>query len=299
MADKMNIADMASCAIEFLTAPSKKGIIDFALNNLMPDGGFRGRAGQSDLYYTFFGVQLLSILSKEALPEEVYKYLEAVKEPEKFDLIHLICYLRTENFLKTKAQSSNDIAGPVEGFRVAGRGYCIENSHEKKVQSSSIYASFLAYSTYRECSIDLTKSAIDTAGIVECIGSLKSADGSYAEVAGMESGTLTVTGAAVMLLYDITGRVDDAAVAWIIDRQAKTGGFYASKDAFLPDLVSSAAAVFCLNLVNQKHNINKNILDFVESLMQADSGFGGNNQDFTPDVEYTFYGLLVIGSFMF
>ena len=115
----------------------------------------------------------------------------------------------------------------------------------------------------------------------------------------METGTLTVTCAAVILLYDILGVIDETAVAWIINRQAETGGFYASENAFLPDLVSSASAVFCLNRINQKQHVNENILDFVESLMQADGGFSGNSQDFTPDVEYTFYGFLTIGSFMF
>ncbi len=289
----MSIAAMASCTLDFLTLESRKQILDFTLKHLMPDGGFKGRAGQSDIYYTFFGVQLLSILS-DGISEHIFEYIDSVKELETYDLIHLTCFLRTENLLNRlkKFPDKTRQYHLLEKFRTDTGGFCIA----KNTQSSSVYASFLAYLTCLECDIQFSH---DPKEIIECIKKFRAEDGSYAEIAEMETGTLTVTCAAVILLYDITGHTDETAVAWIINRQAETGGFYASENAFLPDLVSSASAVFCLNRINQKQLVNENILDFVESLMQANGGFSGNSQDFTPDVEYTFYGFLTIGSFMF
>ena len=290
----MNITHMASYAQDFLTLDSKKLILDFTLKHLMLDGGFKGRGGSSDIYYTFFGVQLLSILSVKSIPDKTVEYIDSIKKPEKYDIIHLTCFLRIKNVLNNlKTIQNNPLQYHLlEKFRSHAGGFCID----KQDQQCSVYASFLAYLTYMECNIVLS---YDPKQMIKCIEKFKSEDGAYAEIANMHTGTLTVTCATVILLFSMTGVIDEVAVAWIIDRQAETGGFFASKDAFIPDLVSSASAVFCLNYINQKQYINDNILDFVESLMKENGGFSGSSHDSIPDIEYTFYSLLTIGSFMF
>lgn len=294
----MQITHMASNALAFLTRESRDRILEFTLEHLMPDGGFKGRAGLSDMYYTFFGVQLLSILSDGNIPDRTFDYIHSVKQPDPFDIIHLTCFLRTRQMLNrlkqipTKPRQNHQADSLLKRFRSGTNGFYIE----KNSSQASIYASYLAYLTCKECNIELP---VDPNEIIGSIDRYRAHDGSYAEIENMKTGTLPVTCAAVILRYNIMRIIDDTAIEWMIERQAGTGGFYASKNALLPDLVSSAAAVFCLNAVHQKLLVNENILDFVESLMQENCGFGGNSHDFTPDIEYTFYAFLTIGSFMF
>ena len=298
MDNPLQIINMAKNALYFLTPASREDIIEFTLNHQMPDGGFAGRSGQSDIYYTFFGVQLLFILQGSNIPALTFEYISSIKNLEQLDIIHLTCFLRTRHILDRIKKApqrpwpTHQTDSLLKRFISGNGGFCID----KNSAPGSIYASYLAHLTCKECNIELP---LDPEKIIGCIDRYRSQDGSYAEVENMETGTLSVTCAAVILQYEIAGIIDDTAVAWIIERQAETGGFFASKNAFLPDLVSTAAAVFCLAIVGQNRSVNQTILDFVESLMQENGGFCGNRHDGTPDIEYTFYALLAIGSFMF
>jgi hypothetical protein len=74
------------------------------------------------------------------------------------------------------------------------------------------------------------------------------------------------------------------------------GGFKATQGAPLPDLLSTAVALFALSFADEDlRNIKPDCLDFVDSLY-SDGGFGGNVIDQDPDIEYSFYGLLALGA---
>lgn len=82
-------------------------------------------------------------------------------------------------------------------------------------------------------------------------------------------------------------------VEWLKARQDETGGFYASEMAPIPDLLSTAVALFTLRLIGEKAASAK---EFVEAHWMEDGGFCPTILDDYSDVEYVFYGLLALGS---
>src|SRR5919106_1099483 len=73
---------------------SRPLVADFFRASLNPDGGFRNRSGDSDLYYTVFGLEGLIAL-QEALPIPLVKnYLARFGDGEHLDLVHLACLAR-------------------------------------------------------------------------------------------------------------------------------------------------------------------------------------------------------------
>ena len=71
---------------------------------------------------------------------------------------------------------------------------------------------------------------------------------------------------------------------------------FASPDAPVPDLLSTATALHALSSLHTPiDGIREACLDFVDSLWTSQGAFYGTWADDVPDCEYTFYGLLALG----
>jgi hypothetical protein len=74
------------------------------------------------------------------------------------------------------------------------------------------------------------------------------------------------------------------------------GGFTAINHAPYEDLLSTGVALYALNFINADIRLMKpDCLSFIDNLYQ-NGGFRSTQVDFETDVEYTFYGLLGLGS---
>lgn len=80
----------------------------------------------------------------------------------------------------------------------------------------------------------------------------------------------------------------------LLAMQDETGGFRAHSGAPIPDLLSTAVAVFALHI----HGITPryDVRPFIEAHWQEDGSFIASLLDAFGDVEYEFYGLLALGS---
>ena len=87
--------------------------------------------------------------------------------------------------------------------------------------------------------------------------------------------------------------LDTTLVSWLQDRQDETGGFYASEVAPVPDLLSTAVALFTLRLVGARP---LSASRFIEAHWLDMGSFAPTLLDDYSDVEYLFYGLLALGS---
>lgn len=76
--------------------------------------------------------------------------------------------------------------------------------------------------------------------------------------------------------------------------QDETGGFYQNEVAQIPDLLSTAVALFTLSSFGMKPRYKYS--DFIEAHFNDDGSFAPNLIDLQGDVEYCFYGLLALGS---
>lgn len=87
-----------------------------------------------------------------------------------------------------------------------------------------------------------------------------------------------------------------AAEKALMARYCETGGFCISDEINVPDLLSTATALFSLHIMGSNMEpVREATLQFVESLWRDSGGFAGHSMDGFEDVEYTYYALLSIG----
>lgn len=89
------------------------------------------------------------------------------------------------------------------------------------------------------------------------------------------------------------GQPDPDLLVWLRARQDETGGFHATDEAPIPDLLSTAVALFTLRLVGAEV---RDATDFIHAHWLDNGGFAPTVLDDYSDVEYVFYGLLALGS---
>lgn len=93
--------------------------------------------------------------------------------------------------------------------------------------------------------------------------------------------------------YQMKEKCDAHLVDWLKRRQDESGGFYSCEEAPIPDLLTTAVALFTLNLLGEK---TQDVSDFIEAHWMDNGGFAPTILDDYSDVEYVFYGLLALGS---
>jgi prenyltransferase beta subunit len=269
---------------------SRDLVARFLHGSLNSDGGFQNRSGDSDLYYTVFGLEGLIALQEPLPTESVSAYLRSFDDGEGLDLVHLACLTRCW------AAVSRDLRGaPVRALLARLEGYRSEDGGYAQVEAAprgGVYASFLALGAHQDLGAPLP----DMDQLLHALSAFRSADGGYAGKAGDAHGVTTVTAAAVLLLRELDGPIDPVLGMWLLDRCHASGGFLATPVAPIPDLLSTATALHALaGLHVPLAGLKETCLDFVDSLWTNRGGFFGSWVDDTLDCEYTFYGLLALG----
>ena len=110
---------------------------------------------------------------------------------------------------------------------------------------------------------------------------------------GQEVRTTNAVCCVLAMQHQMGQKHDAACVEWLQKRQDETGGFYASEQAPIPDLLSTAVALFTLRLL-EIHV--KDATPFIHAHGLDNGGFAPTLYDDYSDVEYVFYGLLALGS---
>ena len=67
---------------------------EFLRRQFTPDGGFSGRDGRSDLYYTVFGLEASLALGVDLPHERINAYLDSFEADDTLDLVHLTSLIR-------------------------------------------------------------------------------------------------------------------------------------------------------------------------------------------------------------
>ena len=95
----------------------------------------------------------------------------------------------------------------------------------------------------------------------------------------------------------LVNRLKDKAIEEaLLSRFAESGGFAPTDKMDVPDLLSTATALFALvSMGTNLDSIQQPCLKYAESLWRDSGGFSGHVADEFEDVEYTFYALLTIG----
>jgi prenyltransferase beta subunit len=262
----------------------------FVRSQINADGGFPNRAGETDLYYTVFGLESLIALRAELPAEQTTRYLRQFSEGDGLDFVHLACLGRCWAGVNRSLAGvpAEAILARVERFRTPDGGY----NQSADSADGTAYAAFLAAGVYQ----DLGRKLPDSDGLLRHLQSLRAADGGFSNFAGASSG-LTPATAAVATLLRHFGCDPDAGVAqWLLARALPSGGFFAVPDAPVPDLLSTATALHALSGLRVSLNgLREPCLDFIDSLWTNRGGFFGHWSDDAIDTEYTYYALLSLG----
>lgn len=268
---------------------------EFLRGQQNPDGGFKDRAGQSDLYYTVFGLDALAALQAEADTASAARFVESFGSGEGLDFVHLCCLARCRAALglaPVAAASAGavpeEIRRRIEAFRTGDGGY----HPAPGATSGTVYGAFLAFGAYQ----DLGRPLPDPLKLVRSLKRLETPDGAWANETGLKTGATNATAAAVTVLRNLRMPINPAVGEWLLARGHPQGGFVAAPGAPLPDLLSTATALHALaGLEVSFAHLKEACLDFVDSLWTNQGGFHGHWADDTLDCEYTFYALLALG----
>lgn len=268
----------------------------FFLSARQPDGGFRGRRGDSDLYYTAFalrGLFLLNAAGTDAVMElpNIGDFLER-RDPEQWnaaETVSLAYGLVLAAWLRGNEPSGEQkerVLRRLERFRRDDGGFATS----EKTAYSSTYQTFLAATVFESLGAGDRVTRIPVEPILE----RQRPDGGFVELAPLRRSGTNPTAAAIgfLSMHGIRPRSASATADFLLARQTPQGGFSANARLPVPDLLSSFTALVALGDLDADNRCDRESLRrFVGAAGAPDGGFYAAPWDRQSDVEYAFYGL--------
>ncbi|MCH9653612.1 MAG: geranyl transferase [Planctomycetes bacterium] len=274
----------------------------FILSQQQADGGFAGREGGSDLYYTGFAVRSLGILGgieKQACLD-LSQFLKQFKL-ENLSTIDLLSWLYSaliiqasggEDLLASAPEHWNTrVALNLERLRTSDGGY----AKSDQGALGSTYHSFLVVLIYQMIGLEIPAKN----DLIQFIFDRQRDDGGFVEITPMKRSGTNPTAAAVAILI-ILNAMDDELKEDVSDflTQVKSseGGFQANtRIPFADGLSTFTGLLTAQDLDLTSHFDQVNLMKFMTEWLEFPTGgFRGASWDEQADVEYTFYGLGVL-----
>ena len=238
-----------------LLGDSAELVANFVRKQINPDGGFQDRAGQSDLYYTVFGIEALLALQADVPRQQIASFLQKFRDGQLLDLVHLACLVRCWANLRlpmasTSSPQVSDCQLKIENWkskifvhRCNDGGY----SNSAGAEQGTAYGCFLALAAHQDLNLDLQ----DSSTVAKCIKSLQRPDGAYANEPTSKIGSAPATAAALTILHYLNEPVSKSSIDWLLSCFHPKGGFAVrptSEQPSIPDLLSTATVLHALSL---------------------------------------------------
>ena len=271
---------------------------NYVLSRQRADGGWAGREGESDIYYTSFALRSLAILglldgevaqrsgdflrSRMRSHEGIVDLLSLVYSVK---LLEATCSLDAfegaqEDWEKRLAELLHTLRRDDGGFSKSLEG-----------RTGSTYQTFLVLL----CLELIERPCPEAEAAYDFLMSQQQDDGGFLEIrVGKRSGANPTAAAigALRILGKLHDVVAEDAAEFLAELQTDEGGFQANTRIPLPDLLSTFTACVTLADVEQLSSISiKGVQQYAESMQQTTGGFRGFEYDPGDDVEYSFYGL--------
>jgi len=277
---------------------------DYFLAAQQPDGGFAGREGGSDLYYTTFAMRGLSILGE--LYGETADRAEAFLKPQLssrqtivdfFSLFYAANLLKVSSgidvFEKSEANWQSNVANFLETLRREDGGY----SKAPEGHAGSTYHTFLVVLVMQL----LERPLPHADDVIRFLKSQQDPEGGWREIRVSKRAGTNPTAAAVATLNILGGQTDAAAIDhdlkeltldYLCEMQTDEGGIRANTRIPIADLLSSFTGGLTLLDLDSFSELDVDLFaKYVESLQLETGGFQAAAWDDAHDVEYSFYGL--------
>jgi geranylgeranyl transferase type-2 subunit beta len=263
-----------------------------------PDGGFAGREGGSDLYYTGFALRSLAVLGEldGPLAQRAAAFLQQKLSGQEtiidfLSLIYGAALIQSaagiDIFAGAAADWRQNVAAQLEKLRRPDGGYA---KGEEGVASST-YHTFLV--TLCLQLIDEPLPQLDRA--VAFILAQRAEEGGFREIRASKRAGTNPTAAAIGVLRiagALTDEIRAETIDFLADMQSDEGGLCANTRIPFADLLSTFTGVLTLQDLGGADEINSMAaLRFARSMELESGGFHGAVLDEATDVEYTFYGI--------
>jgi len=281
-----------------LPEPVRRRHGDFAAAAQGDDGGFVGRRGRSDPYYTSFGLRTLAVLGRldadVAEPAAAFLETQLDKRLSPVDFLALVGSAALVEMVTGQDVFTRKDPDPkqllLERIAPLKRDDCGYAKTPKSGRSST-YQTFLINGARETLGLPIEPAD----KIVEMVLARQRDDGGFVELPAVRHSGTNPTAAAVGLLR-MTNRFDETTgrrtAAFLESMQAADGGFRANTRIPVADLLSTFTALGSLAELGATVRIDRDAAAaFVASMQSPDGGFLGGAWDDAPDVEYTFYGI--------
>jgi geranylgeranyl transferase type-2 subunit beta len=264
-----------------------------------PDGGFAGRQGGSDLYYTGFALRGLAVMGqlegelaqgaagflqgRLAGSESIIDFLSLVYGAKLLELSAGIDVMRAASpqWRESVEQLLERLRGPDGGYTKGTAG-----------TASSTYHTFLVLL----CRQLIERPVPHPEKIVAFIHSQQDDAGGFREIRVSKRAGTNPTAAAIgtlQILDGLTEGVQTSSIDFLLEMQTDEGGLRANTRIPVADLLSTFTGLLTLQQLGAADQLDlPAVRGYVLGLQDDRSGaFAGASLDTGSDVEYTFYGI--------
>ncbi len=265
------------------------------------DGGFAGREGESDPYYTAFALRALWVIGglDETIGRRAAIFLRTrmSKRESIIDLISLIfaaaiCEMAVGVVVIDDDDRSwrGNVAKLLSSLRTEDGGF----AKTPEGRAGSTYQTFLTVLCYELMEVPIG----EPERIASFLDSQRHDIGGFLEIRAAKRPGVNPTAAAIGTLKTL-GRLDrnrcrDTA-EFLSEMQSSEGGLTANTRIPFADLLSSFTGLLTLLDLESSALVNVDTVGhYARSMQASDGGFVGFALDQTADVEYTFYGLATL-----
>jgi geranylgeranyl transferase type-2 subunit beta len=263
--------------LEGLSPAFRQAQATYVVSQQRPDGGFPGRRGPSDLYYTDFALRLLALLDPDPVAlAAAARYLAHIPAPT--DVVACFNLLNCRRLL---VEYGHEVQLDLHAVLDVLRGRATRGA----------YHTFLA----ALCWEMLGQTAPQAEAAVEMIAGLQGAGGGFREQAGegVEQTNATAAAVAYLLMRDaLSEQRGRAATDFLATMQAADGGFLAHPAAPGGDLLSTFTALATLAGLDAIERVDLTaVARFLRQTAAPGGGFKAAPADTEADLEYTYYGV--------
>lgn len=267
-----------------------------------PDGGWAGREGESDLYYTAFALRGLAVLdaldgdpadrASEYLRGSLGQHASVV---DFFSLLYACVLLQVAGAADPLADAPANwperVAATLESLATPDGGY----QKMPGGATASTYHTFLVALCYEV----LGRSLPRPGPVRDLVLSRRRDDGGFVEVTAMRRSGTNPTAAAIGLLELVApetlapeAELHKTVTAFLLESVGEDGGLRANSRVPLSDLLSTFTGAWTLHQLGCFDRLPLGPLRrFLKETERAEGGYTAGFWDAGHDVEYTFYGL--------
>jgi hypothetical protein len=268
-------------AFDLIDEQGQHEVFQFVISQQNAYGGFKDRGGRSDLYYSLFGLMLL-----KGSPQNAAK-LDLTGDSGEI--------LRLRQFIVS--QSNSKIPGFIEQCCLALLQKELKISRVSRVRTLLKINSLFWRErhsinlSYRSFVMFLTLDAV-----LPFRGLLQRFSGKMLSRVEVNEQSPCSEIAAKVFLLNMLGKDGSAEQQLLFSFASETGGFLAFQHLDHADMLSTAVALFALQSAGcDLRLLTPGCLSFIQQNF-ADGAFLSGDGDPTADLEYTFYGLLALGT---